>query len=187
MAASGRQKLQIAWDRTPRMESRTLNLYAEISCKSNPCLKSFVDHNGLLLLRFSSQFRIFCSDRFTMFATINILFICLIRLLLFRYLLSFFLVKNSSRKLFRGGTLPPIYRAPFVGESRRKVKSLVTPAWGYRKKWRTVGQHSCQASRWNFHDAIKFCKKLWEKNSAILFVFSCLPIVLFLLPWVYHD
>lgn len=175
MAASGRQKLQIAWDRTPRMESRTLNLYAEISCKSNPCLKSFVDHNNLLLLLFiivvsDILFRPF----YNMFATINILFTCLIRLLLFHYLLSFFLVKNSSRKFFREGTLPPI-RAPFVGESRRKVKSLVTPAWGYRKKWRTVGQHSCQASRCNFHDAIKFCKKLRKKNSAILCVCFFLP------------
>lgn len=160
MAERGRQELQIAWKRTWRMESRTLNLYAGFSCKPNPYLKSFTDHNNFYYYAFHRV--VLFWSLYEMFATINILFICLVRVLLFIY--SIFaqwkiLVENSF-------VLPPIYRASFVGESRRKVKSLVTPAWGYRKKWRTVGRHSCQVPRCNFHDAIKFCKKLRKKAPS---------------------
>lgn len=121
-----------------------------------------------------------------MFTMVNILSIYLV-FLFFGYFLSFCTVKNSSRKFFRGAAFAPICRASFVKESRRKVKSLVTPAWGYRKKWRTVGRHSCQAPRWNFHDAIKFCKKLWKKHCYFIFLFFPSFYSVFFYFWVYHN
>jgi len=74
-----------------------------------------------------------------------------------------YLVKNASRKFYCGGGFGPVFQGSFV-------KSLVTPAWDYRKKWRAVGQHSRQAPRWNFLGTVKFCKKIAGKKGRSRFV-----------------
>lgn len=108
-------------------------------CKSNLSLRPFADDNNFSLSLYKNALFWSFYNSFTM---INVSFICLVPsfslCLLFHYCSFFeiFLMKNFFCAL--ESALDNLSSIVY-----RKTKSLITLAWGYRKKWRAVGQHSC--------------------------------------------